>query len=195
MDEITEKRLERDVEKLSGVGKQLFATMEGAMAMTSSGFEALKAEHAKLVPVWSGGLMDMPNLMLGFALSRLRSLGAPSDYYIQIIEGAHTTPVWPGAGTERPAWVVVPQGCVSCGAGEPDAMGGADDLAGQCVRVLLFVYSELREVVASDAILNNEMTDGVLSGTRARWPSFVHERTMKILQFQAMLIASMLPPL
>ena len=80
MDEITAKRVERDLQEFKEAGATAIAGFAQATEQIGERLTALKVEYEKRVPAWAGDLLTMPTTMLTFCMSRLHVLGAPPEY-------------------------------------------------------------------------------------------------------------------
>lgn len=152
VDEITAKRVENDVKRLDEGAAKVAQTAEAAIG----NLPALQAEFSKRLPDWATELTTMPSALCTYASSRLRAIGAPSEYIGELLRTLidETAPrMWPQPGVARPEWVK-DQGTCDCGQEHP---GGATDQASQVCRLLLLAYSEFVEVVAGKLLIDGEI--------------------------------------
>ena len=183
MDEITTKRLEKDVKKLSTMGGNLLASMESMMSnLTAADLPALVAKQQELTPSWASGLTDISNLLVGFVCGRLRTLGAPADYAMRLLVAVldeHATEIWPqlGAQDPEPEWLKYPATCIECG--NEDHSDIVADMARQCANALVFAFREYETIALADGM--------DLESARAR--------ALEQVQFQAVITQAVLPPL
>lgn len=159
MDDLSNKRIERDVDKFNEAGKKMIASVQQhADQIGSMDLASLKAEYERRAPGWAADLTTMPITMLTFCMSRLAAIGAPREYLMQLLVAAldeSAVRSWPAPSAERPTWVIEPGELAECTCGL-DHPGGARDMAAQVIRILLLAYAELVEVVHGDAIIRGE---------------------------------------
>ena len=181
MDEITTKRLEQDVKKLSSMGGNMFATVESMMSkMSAADLPALVAKQQELTPAWASGLTDVANLLVGFACGRLRTLGAPAPYCMNLLTSAldeQAAPIWPMCNASEPEWLTYPASCIEC-AGD-DNSDIVADMARQCVKILVFAYREYEKIALDDGMAAHD----------------AKIRALEQVQFQAVITQAVLPPL
>lgn len=195
MDDLTEKRLEKDKEKFAGITRNMMSTMD-RMTSDVGGLEALTAEMSRRMPEWASSLLAFPNVAVGFVASRLQVLGAPAGYWLELLTAAldiEAPRVWPQHGTSAPDWVIEPGPPCDCGAEHP---AGARSLAGQVIRTLLFAYSEISQIVGEDAILRGDLKPTLKDATSdemERESKLIRERTIEIMSFMITLLASCIP--
>lgn len=173
MDDLTGKRVERDLNRLDTAAQA--AAMAAAPALGD--MPALEAELKKYIPDWASDLMAGPGALVSHAALQFKKMGAPDGYVVDMLRHVTTVldgkavekPLWPRPFAERPAWLRTEK-CPGCGVDHIGEPGGEYDRATQAVRMLMWAYDELFEIIG---VAPEGATDDQIAADRERTFEFI----------------------